>query len=316
MSIELEQQATNEELAIAIKAGHDQDKKLIWTLWQQVGRLALSVGRKYGRGLIEMDDLYQICFLAIYPAIEHFNPELGSFSTVLVQWTRQQVLRYLDDCGGVIRIPVASRSMIRRYNKFFAEYVAGHGKKPEPFEIMIALNISDKTYDTLMDALRAENCSSLDKPFVGTEGNDIVVGDTVPDLAVDVEELVIDKVQRQELYESIWQQVDNLLEQQAAVLRMRYQEGMTLQQVGEVLKISQERVRQVEQKAIRELRKPSKAKHLQPFLPDQAAIIAMHGSAGSFKKTWTSSTEYAAFSCLKEEEDEIQAMIDRMRYGH
>lgn len=305
---------SNEELAVEIQNGHDQDGSLILVLWQQVEWLALCVGRRYGRGVIEEDDLYQICFLSLYPAIQHFEPALGSFSTILCQWTKQAVLRYLDNCGGVIRVPVFMRSLMRRYKKFSAEYFAQHGDAPKQSDIMQVLNISDQTYHTLMDALSAAGCSSLAVPIAGTEDGDVLVGDTIPDPA-DIEESVTDNVMQQELSEALWQQVDSLQEQQAAVIRMRYQDDMTLKEVGQQLGITPEAVRMKQKTALRELKKPPRAKHLKPFIEDELRSMALNGNGvGTFNRTWTSSTERAALM-LNNLEEELKREMDELMHG-
>lgn len=134
------------------------------------------------------------------------------------------------------------------------------------------------------------------------EDEDCTVGDLLPGSA-DVEGDVLDRVEQEELRAVLWGTVDTLPEKQAETIRMRYQQSRTLKQIGEELGCSVEMARTHERKALRELRKPSRAKKLKPFFPeaDRQRIYsrAISGTGVQrFEHSWTSATERAALNEL------------------
>lgn len=115
--------------------------------------------------------------------------------------------------------------------------------------------------------------------------------------AINEEEQVIEKIQQEELKEVLWSLVDALPGEQPKIIRLRYQNGMTLRAIAEDKGVTLETIRQQERQGLRELRKPSKSKLLRPFLPDDDRIYSMGlqgNGVGSFNRTWTSSTERVA----------------------
>lgn len=137
---------------------------------------------------------------------------------------------------------------------------------------------------------------SLDRDIL--EDGSISLGDTLPG-AEGLEDDILDKIQREELKVTIWSMVNFLEEEQAYIIRQRYQGNMTLKELGKERKVSQECIRTIEAKAMRELRKPSRTALLKPFLDEYISTHAYKGSGvESFNRTWTSSTEYAALKLL------------------
>ena len=117
---------------------------------------------------------------------------------------------------------------------------------------------------------------------------------------------MLDKIEHCQLREALWAEVDSLPDNQPRVLRSLFQEGQTLKQTGEEIGVTLERVRVIEQNALRELRKPSHSRRLRPFLPEAVESEAYrHTGAREFDRTWMSSTERAAidlYNLLKEED--------------
>jgi len=139
---------------------------------------------------------------------------------------------------------------------------------------------------------------SLDKHLTDEESG--TVGDLVPSSA-DVEEDVLDVVEQEQLKDILWPLVDTLEGNQPAVIRARYQEGKTLKATGDGLGVTVAAVRQIEAKALRELRKPSMSRHLRPFTTEGEWIYSMGivgNGAERFRTTWTSSTERAALQIM------------------
>lgn len=138
---------------------------------------------------------------------------------------------------------------------------------------------------------------SLDAPVKGLDGGeDTTVGDLVPG-AEDLEGEAVDRMERVQLCAVLWECVDSLPGQQPAVIRQRYQGGMSLREIGEAQGTTAEAVRQIHAKALRELRTTRYSKRLRPFVPEYERIysVALVGNGvKKFNRTWTSSTERAA----------------------
>ena len=161
---------------------------------------------------------------------------------------------------------------------------------------------------------------SLDSPVKGLDGGeDTTVGDMVAS-AEDIEGDAVERIQQERLKAELWDCVDSLPGQQPAVIRQRYEDGMTMEAIGREYGTSGEAVRQIHAKALRELRKPRYAKRLRPFVPDDERIYNM-GITGNgvdrFNRTWTSSTERAALDVMDWEERSRMhlELLERVRWG-
>ena len=289
---------TSDELANAIKTGEDIDGSLIEQLWQQVQHFAYSIAKKYSV-YADMDDLLQECFLGLYDAVSGYDLNKGTFLAYAGQWFRQKCVRYIQNNGNVIRIPIFNQQRIRQYKKLIQRFQIEQNRRPTMQEICEKLNLGSvvQTEQLIRDA-EMTSISSLDSPFGSADG-DAVLGDFIK-ADGSLEDDALDREWSEQLEKVLWQQVNELPERQAAVIRMRYQEGLTLKETGEKIGITMEAVRQWQKKALRELRKPSRSRQLRPFLYDDAIYgQAIKGvGVGSFNSTWTSSTERAALSLV------------------
>lgn len=285
---------TNEQLVDLIQSGEDRDGSYMLQLWQQVRRYAWTIAKRYS-SYAPMDDLMQECFLSLYDSVSNYDPAAGSFLTYAGQWFRQRMIRSIQDTGRVIRLPVFKQQQLTQYKRLTQKYQTTLNRKPTAKEIGIALGLSDIQVQRLIDDVELVTVASLDSPL--GSGDEDAAGATLSDLVEgcdDVEDDVLDRVQQEQLKTVLWQQVDDLPGQQGATLRMRYQQGLTLKEAAERLERTPERVRQIQAKALRELRKPSRAKHLKPFLDDVYSDGLRGNGIGSFSRSWTSSTERAA----------------------
>ena len=141
------------------------------------------------------------------------------------------------------------------------------------------------------------NLGSLNSPVAGIDGGEDTTLEELTASGENMEEDVLEHIQRQQLQAVLWDCVDSLEGQQPEVIRMRYQGNMIREQVGQCIGVPAGEIRKLEEKAIRELRKPDRADRLRPFLPEAERIYSM-GISGtgvnSFRRTWTSATERAA----------------------
>ena len=130
--------------------------------------------------------------------------------------------RYIDDCCGVVRIPVHAKEKISQYKKVANQFQKWYGREATDKEMSLLLQISLKQLEQLKKDIQMGQIQSLDS-FVLQEDDGITIADLVS-AADDVEETVIDRVQKEQLKEVLWEIVDDLGEDQASVIRARYQD--------------------------------------------------------------------------------------------
>jgi RNA polymerase primary sigma factor len=289
---------SNEQLVTRIKAGVDVAENME-RLYFQVKGFIHSIAWGY-RGFGEIEDLEQEGYLALYPAIDGYDPERDiKFVTYAEPWIRQRIQRYIQNNGSCLRLSV--HRLERRYRRFVSAYAAEYGQEPSEIEAAANLNITrEQIRDIRKDAYRVR-LGSLDSPVTGLDGEeDGTVGDMVAS-GEDLEGDALERMECEELRRELWSCVDSLPGRQSEVLRMRYQKDMTLGAIGQEYDTTPEAVRQIHAKALRELRKPRHSKRLKPFLPEADRIYSaalMGNGVSRFNTTWTSSTERVALKRL------------------
>ena len=279
---------TNEQLVIHIKAGEDVSGNMA-QLWEQTRRFIHTIAARY-QGQAEIEDLEQEGYLALCDAVDGYNPAAGFlFLTYARHRIRQRMVRYIQN-NGSIRVPVHEWERVQKYKKLESAFLVQIGRKPSEDEMAYYMNITLKQVRSLKEVLRMGQMESLDKCFL--DDGESTVGDMIPgqeDVAV------LDVMDAGELQAVLWSEVDTLPDEQPEVIRARFQRGETLRATGERIGVTIERVRQIESKALRELRKPSHSRKLQPFLPEAIGSRAYSGNGvEAFNRTWTSSTERIA----------------------
>ena len=291
---------TNEQLVAQIKDGEDVTRNME-QLYLQVRDYIHSVAMKY-RNSGEVEDLEQEGYLALHAAIEKYDPGQGfKFLTYAAYYIRQGMQRYLQVNGSCLRLPVHCQEKIQRYNRFCQTFKMEHGRKPTDTEIAAGMDLILEQVWEIKENAQAVHLGSLDAPVMGIEGSeDATVGELTGD-DTDVEGEVVEQIQDGQLKDALWGCVDSLPDRQPEVIRKRYQQDMTLAEIGKTYGVTAEAVRQTHAKALRELRKPRAAKQLRPFLP---GVGIYEGGIDSFNRTWTSSTERAALSMAESMEIE------------
>ena len=293
---------SNEQLIMLIKAGEDVVENME-RLYSQVKGFIHTIAWRY-RGLAELEDLEQEGYLALYPAIDGYDPERGvKFLTYAESWIRQGIVRYIQNRGSCLRLPVHCLEDMRRYERFISDFAAVCGREPSDVEIRYYLGFTTEQVREIRANIRKAGLGSLDSPVAGLDGGeDVTVGDLVA-APGSLEEDVLDERQQEELGRELWACVDSLPGRQPEVLRARYQRGMTLSAIGQEYDTTPEAVRQIHAKALRELRKPRFRKRLSPFLPEMDRVYSAAlagGGVSRFNQTWTSSTERVALELLEE----------------
>ena len=297
---------TNEQLVAEIKAGVNKKDNML-QLWQQNKRFVSMIAQKY-IGYAERDDLEQEGSLALCCAVNGYDEGLGvPFINYAANWLHQGMRRYIDNCGSIVRIPVHEQQKQKEYKKAINAFKMCFGRQPTQVEAAEYMGLTLMQLETIAKSLHMKEIGSLDVPIDGEDG-ECTIGAMVAGV-VNVEEDVLDHIEQEELKKVLWDVVDTLPGKQPQVLRMRYQQGKSLNEIGLVLNTSYQNVHELQYKAFREMRKSQTTRKLEPFLADYIGSKAYNSNgAGVFAHTLTSSTESVAMQLyekwMKEEKHE------------
>jgi RNA polymerase primary sigma factor len=254
-----------EEIALAVKA-RAGDKEAIKKLVEANLRFVVSVAGKYRGYGIPMMDLINEGNLGLIQAARRFDPERGvKFISYAVWWVKQAIMQALAEQSGAVRLPLKQAGVLLRIRNRFEELSQKLGREPTTEELAKSLEMDAKVIEDILRVARIY--LSLEAPVNRDEGDDITFLDLM-------EEDKMPSTEDQMLKWSLSTQVHDLLKElkprEALILRCRFgldtDRPMTLEEVGKMLGISRERVRQLESRALEKLKKMAVARRLGDYL--------------------------------------------------
>ena len=252
------------EIARSMSIGEAKARRAKKEMVEANLRLVISIAKKYTNRGLQFLDLIQEGNIGLMKAVDKFEYRRGfKFSTYATWWIRQAITRSIADQARTIRIPVHMIETINKINRVSRQLLQEMGREPTPEELGERLEMDEAKVRKVLKI--AKEPISMETPIGDDE--DSHLGDFIEDGNITSP---LESATSEGLKEATKEVLDNLTEREAKVLKMRFGIDMatdhTLEEVGRQFDVTRERIRQIEAKALRKLRHPSRSDHLRSFL--------------------------------------------------
>lgn len=277
---------SNEELVARIRAGQNIKGNM-----QQLYNQNLPLIRQFIKPFIYYEpepDLLQQAYCGLWEAVQRYeSSENTLFMTYSRFWILQDIRRYLEDNGSLIRIPSHRRQQIVKYKQFMRDFARERGRTPTSEEIADFLGVSEKEVGNIQ--MYSKSIESLDRPLT-SDDEDFTVGDTVAD-GSDLEQDIVDRLHDEAVSRELWDIVQTYTDDmQGQVIRAYFHDGKSLTEIAREYGVSMERIRQIKAAGLRRLRMGKALRKIQEKCEIVSADI-YRTSFASFKYKGSSSVE-------------------------
>ena len=288
----------NEQLVARIQGGDNEAENML-QLWKQNKGFIATIARKYSAGA-EMEDLEQEGYIALCEAVQHYDPERGmSFIGYAAFWIKRR-MRICADNSRTVRLSFNAGDEVRQYQKIMREYRQEYGCDPSDRELCAFLYVSREKLDQIRKAAQMGQIRSLSEPVPGTD-EEVSLGDTVAS-GEDMEEETIREIDKERMKRELWLAVDQLPGDLPAAVRLRYENGLTLEKTGKALGVNRERARRLERKALRMLRLPRRCEKFRAYHEEYLSAASVHHvGVRRYLETWESEVEREALRWAEKE---------------